>query len=69
MAVTSTSENTPWYEVHSILVSIRDDAERFKAIDGPPVDDVTGIRRWTTNLAEKRVGRRRARPGTFREKV
>ncbi|PAZ12918.1 RacO protein [Streptomyces sp. SA15] len=57
------------HKVHSILASIQDDAERFKAIDDPPVDDVTGTRRWTTNLAKKRVGRRPDRPGTVQEKV
>lgn len=57
------------HKVHSILASVRDDAERFAAIDHPPVDDVSGLRRWTTNLAKKHVGRRPDRPGTVQEKV
>ncbi|MEU5422683.1 DUF6192 family protein [Streptomyces sp. NPDC020667] len=57
------------HKVHSILASIQDEAERFEVIDDPPVDDVTGTRRWTTNLAQKRVGRRPDRPGTVQEKV
>ncbi|MBT2387331.1 DUF6192 family protein [Streptomyces sp. ISL-11] len=57
------------HKVHTILASIQDETERFEAIGAPPVDDVTGTRRWTTNLAKKRVGRRPDRPGTVQEKV
>ncbi|MGA5448915.1 DUF6192 family protein [Streptomyces umbrinus] len=57
------------HKVHSILASVQDDTERFEAIGHPPVDDVTGLRRWTTNLAKKHVGRRPDRPGTVQEKV
>ncbi|MDF3144744.1 MULTISPECIES: DUF6192 family protein [unclassified Streptomyces] len=57
------------HKVHSILASVQDDTKRFEAIDRPPVDDVTGLRRWTTNLAQKHIGRRPDRPGTVQEKV
>ncbi|MDT0347084.1 DUF6192 family protein [Streptomyces litchfieldiae] len=57
------------HKVHTILASIPDAAERFEAIDHPPVNDLTGLRCWTTNLAKKHVGRRPDRPGTVQEKV
>ncbi|MEV4442556.1 DUF6192 family protein [Streptomyces sp. NPDC049577] len=57
------------HKVHTILASIQDENERFEAVGSPPVDDVSGTRRWTTNLAKKHVGRRPDRPGTVQEKV
>ncbi|MEU3982887.1 DUF6192 family protein [Streptomyces sp. NPDC026672] len=52
-----------------MLADIPDDEERFAAIDKVPVDEVTGVRRWTTDLAKKRAGHRPERPGTVQEKV
>lgn len=57
------------HKVHTILASIQDDAERFAAIDDPPVNDLTGLRGWTTYLAQQLVGRRPDGTGTVLEKV
>ncbi|WP_234376768.1 DUF6192 family protein [Streptomyces sp. CB01201] len=57
------------HKVHAVLANIPDDEERFAAIDKVPVDEVTGVRRWTADLAKKRAGHRPERPGTVQEKV
>ncbi|MCA1223683.1 DUF6192 family protein [Streptomyces sp. 8L] len=57
------------HKVHAVLANIPDEDERFTAIGQVPVDEVTGVRRWTTDLAKKRAGHRPERPGTVEEKV
>ncbi|MFF3330503.1 DUF6192 family protein [Streptomyces sp. NPDC002888] len=57
------------HKVHYILASIPEDAERFKTIDAPPLDERARVRRWTTGLAKKRVGQRPDRPETPAQKV
>ncbi|WP_420712168.1 DUF6192 family protein [Streptomyces sp. DSM 15324] len=57
------------HKVHYILAGIVDDAERFEAIDAPPLDERVQIRRWTTDLAKKYVGQRPDRPETPAQKV
>ncbi|WP_406405119.1 DUF6192 family protein [Streptomyces sp. NBC_00879] len=57
------------HKVHYILAAISDDAERFEAIDVPPLDERARVRRWTTDLAKKHVGQRPDRPETPAQKV
>lgn len=57
------------HKIHAVLANIADDAERFAAIGEVPLDEATGLRRWTTDLAKKRAGHRPERPGTVQEKV
>ncbi|MEV0221232.1 DUF6192 family protein [Streptomyces sp. NPDC050704] len=57
------------HKVHYILAGIVEDADRFEAIDAPPLDERVQIRRWTTDLAKKYVGQRPDRPETPAQKV
>lgn len=57
------------HKVHFILASIDDDRERFAAILDPPLDPRTGTKRWTSDLAKRRVGQQVSRPETVAEKV
>jgi hypothetical protein len=57
------------HKVHMILASIEDDAQRFATILDPPADPRTGQRRWTTDLANRAVGRQVSTPVTVAEKV
>lgn len=50
------------HTVHAILASIEDEQERWAAINDPPLDERTGRRRWTTALAQRRVGHSTGRP-------
>ncbi|KAB2340549.1 DUF6192 family protein [Actinomadura rudentiformis] len=55
--------------VHAILASIPDEAERWEAIDNPPLDERTGTCRWTEKTAHKRVGQQTREPTTVAQKV
>ncbi|MEU8548916.1 DUF6192 family protein [Streptomyces roseoverticillatus] len=57
------------HKVHYVLAGIHDDAERFEAIGDPPLDERARVRRWTTDLAKKRVGQLPGRPETPAQKV
>ncbi|KOG91357.1 DUF6192 family protein [Streptomyces varsoviensis] len=57
------------FRVHQILAYLPDDAERFEAINDPPLDPHVGYRRWTSDLAKLRVGNKPQRPVTVPQKV
>lgn len=54
------------YEVHRILASCPD---RFELIQSPPLNERTGLRQWTGDLAKKVVGWKTDTPATAQEKV
>lgn len=56
------------HSIHGILASISDDEERFEALDNPPPDK-HGRRRWTPDVAKRRVGQQVTKPETPQEKV
>ncbi|QUC59012.1 RacO protein [Streptomyces sp. A2-16] len=54
------------YDVHRILASCPD---RFELIKDPPLNERTGLRQWTGELAKKAVGWKPDSPATAQEKV
>ncbi|MFF0018727.1 DUF6192 family protein [Streptomyces sp. NPDC005374] len=52
-----------------MLASVKDEAERWAAIEDPPFNQRTGQRRWTPDSAKRLVGQRVEHPVTVEEKV
>ncbi|MFH8753943.1 DUF6192 family protein [Streptomyces rimosus] len=62
-------EEAVTFGIHRILASVRDETERWKAIDDPPYHQRSATHRWTHDAAKRRVGQRAERPETVAEKV
>ncbi|MBC9718897.1 RacO protein [Streptomyces sp. TRM66268-LWL] len=57
------------FSIHQTLAAISDDEERWKAIKTPPLDERTGMRRWTPETSRQRVGYHGPGPETAQEKI